>query len=587
MRFFNPQALWLCLLAVVLPLLWAYFEKKSRLRLLKFASTALLERLVVGTSLRKKKLRLAFGVTSMLLAAAALARPQLGTREEVMQSQGLDMVFLLDVSNSMLAEDIVPNRLKKAKHMLKNFVDRLSGDRVGIVAFAGSAYPAVPLTTDYDFVKQMLEVLDETAVSNQGSNLEKALEVATELLLRGGMNDSTEEEGGANDSGNSSRIIVVLSDGEATDSGESEWLSRAKKLNIRVYAIGIGSMKGAPIPMRDQGGFLRGYKRDATGAMVHSRLETKNLESMASKLGGKFFVASSNEGEIEEIVGELGSMDRAIGENRRVIVYDEAFQYPLALAVVLLLMMVFLPEKNGTKAQVSVMAFLSLLFLQPVAARATNSISEFNHTKKGVEAYNDKDYSSAIQHFGKAQALHPDSPQQHLNLGDALLKSGSVEAAIPEFEQVLKSKDTNEAARGAYNLGKAFEAKKDYEGALRSYQKGLERLREDQENADPEIERRLKRALEVAQQQKQQQSQDQDRSKGDQGEGNPKDDEKEKQQKNYQIPKQKPKFQAEKLSEQDAKRILQQLREEEKKSQQRVLRNKTGRPKDDKNHKDW
>jgi tetratricopeptide (TPR) repeat protein len=222
---------------------------------------------------------------------------------------------------------------------------------------------------------------------------------------------------------------------------------------------------------------------------------------------------------------------------------------------------------------------------------AANSITEYNQAKQGVEAYQDKDFAAAAQHFGKAQASNPDANVHHMNLGDALLKSGAPEAAIPEFQAVTKSPVADEAAKGAYNLGKAYETQKNLEQAIRSYQLGLDKLR-DSPDANLQTELKLKRALEIAQQQKQQQQKqggegkaggenDKDQKNKDQDQGD-KD-----QPKQYNIGRQKPQFKAEKLAEPDAKRILQQMQEQEKKSQQHVMRNKTGKPKNDKNLKDW
>ncbi|MBI3542254.1 MAG: tetratricopeptide repeat protein [Deltaproteobacteria bacterium] len=312
-------------------------------------------------------------------------------------------------------------------------------------------------------------------------------------------------------------------------------------------------------------------------------------------------------------------MDRTQGAGRRVIVYDEIFQYPLGLAVVFMLVLLALrdtpkaaaaeesepaeaepgrPAAKGAKLPEATLGlalvFLGWAALQPSEARAAaRTLGEYSDTKKGVESYEDKDYAAAVQHFGKAQASNPESGKHHMNLGDALLKAGSVEGAVQEFTAASKDKDPIEGARGAFNLGKTFEEAKDFEKALRAYQQGLDRLAEDPKS-DSEVEARIKRALEQAIQKKQQQQQQQQQQQGQGGgQGGGKDDKKEQQDKKekenqkYEISKKKPQFKDEKLSEGDAKRLLKQLQEQEKKSQQRVMRAKTGKPKDDKITKDW
>ena len=592
MRWLAPQVLWILPTLILLPLLWRSFEKNAQKKLGRFASSNVLPVILKNVDMKRRRTRFVLGFLALVFALVALARPQMGAREEVLSSEGLDMAILVDVSNSMLAEDVVPSRLKKAKHLIKNFVDRLSGDRVGLVAFAGSAYPAVPLTTDYEFLRQTLEVIDESAIANQGSNLARALEVGTQLLVRGGANEENEPNVEQSDD-SASRVIIVISDGEATEGEESTLVARLKQLGIKVFTLGVGSTKGAPIPLRDQAGYLRGYKKDPSGTMVHTKLETRNLESIAEKTGGSYYNASANEGEVEEIISRLSSFERKEGAGRRVVVYEELYQYPLALAVFFFMFMLLLKEAKARRAgTIKNIAAVLALFVFSSHAKATTSITEYDETRKGLEAYEQKDYAGAVQSFGKAQAASPESPTHRMNLGDAFLMSGSPDAAIPEFEQVTKSKDGNEAARGAYNMGKAFEAQKNFEKALQSYQLGLNRLNDVGEKADPEVELRIKRALEQAEQQKQQQKQQQGKGDGnqpkdqqDQNDDGKKDKEQQSQVKSP--PKQKPKFQQEKLSESDAKRIMQQLQEQEKKTQQRVMRNKSGKPERDKNDKDW
>ncbi len=588
MRFFYPQAFWLFLGILILLFLGLLLEKHAHKKLRKFATQTLLSTLLKGDPRGRRKLKLILACLALSFAVFALARPQLGTKEEIQPSEGLDIVFLLDVSNSMLAEDVAPNRLKKAKHIIKNFLERLSGDRAGIVAFAGSAYPAVPLTTDYEFIKQTLEILDEKAITNQGTMFAKAVQVGMELLEKGGLSETPADSHIGLQQESSSRVMIILGDGESHEGEEKKHHDKLKELGIRIYSIGLGSTKGGPIPMRDENSTLHGYKKDSSGNLIHTKLEKTDLETLASKTGGKFFYASSNEGEVEEIISSLKSLDRTEGAGKRVIVYEEFFQYPLIFGIALFLIMLGLREAK------TVVLFVGILFI-PFSAQATNSVQEYQATKKGVKAYENKDYSEAIQNFGKAQALNPDATNQHLNLGDALLKGGLPEGAVSEFEHVTKSKDINESAKGSYNLGKAYAAKQDQsssgasnmsspeasnmEMALRSLQAGLDRLKQDPQKADTEIYSRIKRALEATQQQKNQPSQQQK-------EGKNQDQDKQNQEpKQYRNPK--PKFKAEKISEDDAKRILKQLQEQEQKTQKRVLREKTNKPKDEKNLKDW
>ncbi len=580
MRFQSPQALWLLFPLFLSPFFWKWLDVRARRAFQKFLSFEMAPSLLKGFSPGRRRARFGLLFLAALFGVLALARPQMGTREETMKSQGLDVVFMLDVSNSMLTEDALPSRLVKAKHMIRGFLDRLSGDRVGIVAFAGSAYPAAPLTTDYDFVRQTLEILSERSIANQGTDPSKALKVGVELLERGGVN---EDETPGEPAPAGGRVIVALSDGEDQVGKEAEYARELKKRGIVVYTIGIGSLKGGPIPVRDEGGSLRGYKRDRPGGMVLSRLESRSLEAIAAASGGKFYPASSNEGEVDEIIGTVSGMERAGGTERKLVVYDELFQYPLTAAILFFLIQLFMSEASAVAT--AAVLFLELLALTN-PRRADASIREYRDSKEGVHAYRENDYPEAVRRFGNAQADNPDLPVHHMNLGDALLKAGSPEGAAREFEQAFKSRDANEAARGAFNLGKAFEAAENHEQAIRSYQQGLNRLldgTEKGEKADPEVVERLKRALQKAQSQKQQKKEGKDKKDGGQDQ---KDKEKKKEEpKQYSTPK--PKFKPEKLTESDAKRILKQLQEQESKTQVRVMRAKTGKAQDAKTEKDW
>lgn len=615
MRLMSPAILWLLIPWLALMFTWLGVERRARAHMARFASPALLRILIRGANASRRRNRFICLWLAIFFGIMALSRPQIGNREETIPSEGLDLVFLLDVSNSMLTEDVVPSRLKKAKHIIRNFVERLSGDRVGIVAFAGSAYPAVPLTTDYEFLGQTLEILDENSVANQGTDLAKGLQVSLDLLARGSMFDGDDDAKAAQDRG--SRVIVIVSDGEALEGNEMKLVPRVKELGTRVYSIAVGSLKGGAVPVRDEQGYLRGYKKDVLGNMIHTKLESANLEAIASKTGGKFYIASANEGEVEEILNGLSSLERAQGGGRKVVVFDEVYQYPLFVAVALLLFMLFLREgveKSASRVEsvqnkgaaaslaVFVIFFCGYLALASQSAfAAAKSLEEYRDTKKGLRSYADQDFAGAVREFTEAQAQNPDSPTHHRNLGDALLKAGSPEAAIREFEQATKAPtvDPLERAKNAYNLGRAYDMQGQHERALQSFQDGLATLLKNPGKSDVEVELRLKRALEVSQQRKQQQDQKQDQ-KQNQGEKDQKKDQsqeqgdKQKQAQDQQQKKdgptrqgQKRQFKGEKLTEEDAKRLLQQMTEQEKKSQQRVMRNKTNRPKGEKNQKDW
>ncbi len=584
MRFYAPQMLMLILGWALIPFVVTFATRISLKQIESAFSKQMIKKLTIGFSKTKQRLRFILIWFATLFFIIALARPQLGVHDEAVPSRGLDIVFMLDVSNSMLTEDIVPSRLKKAKHIIRNFVEKFSGDRAGIVAFAGSSYPAIPLTSDYDFIKQNLEVIDEKIIKNQGTDFKKALETGIALLDRGGLSDvETDKETQSH-----SRVMIILSDGEDNEGEEKGVYPLLKRKGVVVYSIGIGSTKGGPIPFRDQNGQMLGYKKDRSGNMVLSKLETKALESAASKTDGKYYNASTNEGEVDEILSLVSGLDRVDGVGRRVMVYEEMFQIPLLIGIVLYLIALFLSLfKTAGKNTANILFVLAALAIQPTVVKASD-YQEYKESKEGMQSYRDGDYADAIRRFGNAQAENPNELKHHMNLGDAYFKSESFDSAAREFLQVLNSKTGNEAAKGAYNLGRSFEGAKNLDAALQAYQTGLDRLKSEPE-PDREVEAKIKRALEQVQQQKQQQKQNQDQDKDkenkDQNDQNKDQDKKDQKEKKYKNPK--PKFKAEKIDEEQAKRILKQLGEQEKKTQKKVMQNKNEKVKDDPIEKDW
>jgi Ca-activated chloride channel family protein len=332
MRFANPGWLWFLL---VLPLFAWWFRSLHQRRLKDlsgFVDPALWPGVVPEFDPLARLRRQQVWLVAVFFLVLALARPQWGRIEETVRASGLDVVLALDVSQSMDVEDIAPSRIKKARHMMQGLIDRLQGDRLALVAFAGSAYLACPLTTDAGYVAETLSVLSPRLIQNQGSDLGIALDTAARALDRGG-----EESKLPRGSESASKAVVVFSDGEDHQPGALEQARLLKERGIRLYVIGLGSEKGGPIPLRDEGGRLLGFKKDAAGAQVVSSFRPRHLSAVAQEGGGKYFPATPSESEVEEIVSDLGRMTRGDYAERRVVSYQERYQLPLLLAVFFIL----------------------------------------------------------------------------------------------------------------------------------------------------------------------------------------------------------------------------------------------------------
>lgn len=249
------------------------------------------------------------GITLLGIAAG---QPQCGTHTVLAKRYGMDVVIALDASNSMLARDVKPSRIERAKLELGGLIDRMGGDRVGIVAFAGTAFIQCPLTNDQAAAKLFLRAIDPEAIPQQGTALAEALDVSGRLL-----------EGG--DRGASGRAIVLITDGEDHEGAAIEKAKALAKEGVRIFTIGIGSVSGEPIPLVDKKGKVVGYKKDHQGNTVMTRLNEQILMEIADAANGRYVHSSSGDLGIGEIHAELERMDKAEFETRHTVQYDERF----------------------------------------------------------------------------------------------------------------------------------------------------------------------------------------------------------------------------------------------------------------------
>ena len=327
MRFASPELLWL-LLAVPLLAAGAVWSNARRRRLLAaFAGGAgWVSRFELEVSPHRraaKALLLLFALTCFVVAGA---RPQWGTRLEPVTRSGADVVLLLDHSLSMAADDLPPSRLEHARNAIVSLLGQLAGDRVALVTFSGKPTLLCPLTIDHAAVRLFLDTVHEETMQVPGTALAEALKLAASTF--------GEERPSA---GERSRAVVLFSDGEDHEGGLDEVIPALEEAGIAVYALGCGSTRGAPIPLRDAARMQTGYKKDAQGRIVTTRLDEGLLERLALGTGGRYYRATPSEAEMNEIARALSGMDqREFGSLLRTR-YEERFQIPLALGTLALL----------------------------------------------------------------------------------------------------------------------------------------------------------------------------------------------------------------------------------------------------------
>ncbi len=300
-------------LLLLIPILWMAFfymriwqNKKQK----KYIDKKLSIKIIKEKSRFKTFVRLIFLSLSLLFLITGLTNPKMGTKLEKVKRKGVDIVFAVDVSKSMDAEDVPPSRLEKAKRLVSEIIDHLVSDRVGIIAYAGEAYPLLPITTDYAAAKIFLQNMNTDLVSSQGTAIDDAIDLATTYF----------------DEEDTNKILVILSDGEDHSQKAVEAAKRAAQQGVTIFSIGIGTKKGAVIPIKVNGQ-LYGYKKDKNGKTVITRLNDKILKEIAQVTGGKYIDGKNTKDVVNYITDALKKMDKKEFETTKFSDYKDQFQW--------------------------------------------------------------------------------------------------------------------------------------------------------------------------------------------------------------------------------------------------------------------
>lgn len=303
----------------VLPVAWLLFRRGRRLRqrlLETFGESRLVRHLVRGVDERKRRRKERIFLAALGLVLFSLAHPQYGEKQTPVRREGIDIVFALDTSLSMLARDMAPNRLERARREIEGLLSRLDGDRVGIVSFAGTAVPTSPLTIDYGAVRMFLRGVDAWTVPTAGTAIASAIRKGTDMLVKGG---------------SGSRALVILTDGEDHEGDVAEAADEAAKEGIRIYTIGLGTAEGELIPVS-----AREYKKDSRGEFVVSHRDDSQLREIASRTGGRHMVLADEPDALDRVLDDLSGMTRREYTSRLAVIREERFAWFLLPAAVLL-----------------------------------------------------------------------------------------------------------------------------------------------------------------------------------------------------------------------------------------------------------
>ena len=325
-RFAHIELLYLLALIPVLAIIFALMMRRRRLLMERFGNLELLKELIPSYSRTRLRLKLWIWLAAYACLVIAAARPQLGSKLREEKAKGVEMMLVVDVSNSMLAEDFEPNRLERTKYAINKLFEGLQQERVGMVIFAGEPKVQLPITSDYRMAQAFTKRISTSLIAEQGTDIGKALELASLSF--------------SSQSGQS-RVIVLITDGENHDQSVEQVVARAKQDGIRIYCIGIGTPEGAPIEIGDE------FIKDENGEMVVSKLGEQMLQEIASSTEGAYVRASKQSIGLEEIVKSINQMEKSELTTVRYEEYNEQYQYFIAVALALLLLdLVIMPRRN-------------------------------------------------------------------------------------------------------------------------------------------------------------------------------------------------------------------------------------------------
>ena len=549
-RFEDPIYLWLLVLIPVLALIRFISYRNQRKRLRKFGDPSLLKELMPDVSRFRPSVKFWVLLGALALLIVMLARPQLGTKISHEKRVGIETIIALDISNSMLAEDIIPSRLDRSKMMVENLVDHFTNDKIGLIVFAGDAFVQLPITSDYVSAKMFLSSINPSMMATQGTDIARAIEMATHSF--------TQEEG-------IGKAIIVITDGEDHEGGALEAAEAAKEEGMRVYVLGVGSTNGAPIPISGTGD----YMKDRSGNTVMSALNEDMCKQVAQAGGGAYIHVENNSAAQQQLDHELDKLAKKETSTTVYSEFDEQFQAVGILVLLLLIIEIcILDRRNPLLKRVSLFgkrkAVAVVLMMLAMSATAQ---TDRQYVRQGNKLFRNGDYPNAEVSYRKAIEKNPKNPQAVFNLGNALMAQKKDSAAVAQFESASKL-ETNplRKAKAFHNMGVVCQSHKMYGEAIEAYKNALRLNPADNET-------RYNLVLCKHQQQKQQQNQQQNQQGGndDKKQDNKKDQQqKQDQQKDQQDEKKQQEPPKPQMSKENAEQLLNAAIQNEKQTQDKL-----------------
>ena len=568
-RFANIELLWLLLLIPAMTVAHILVSRKKRRAAREFGEKALVDSLMPNAATSRVHIKFSILMLALACLIIAAARPQYGQSERVEKRQGIEVMIALDISNSMLAEDVAPSRLDRAKQMLSKLIDNMSDDKVGLVVFAGEAYTQLPITADYVSAKMFLQHITPSLIQTQGTAIGAAI--------------NTSIRGFGGEEGKASRAIILITDGENHEKGATEAAQKAAELGIHVHVIGIGKPEGSPIPIAGTGEF----RKDRQGNVVITHLNEDMCREIA-QAGKGFYVRCDNTNTAyRALEQELDKLAKQEIETTTFTDYNEQYQSFAILALLLLVVEFFIfPRKNKVLSRWNIFRTPAAVAVLLILSAPAFAQKESPDIRKGNRQYVDSNYVDAELHYKRALEKNDQSVPANYNIGCAYFKDGKYQEAAEAFEQTSKlidpEKDHEKAADNYHNLGNSYFAQGQFDKAIEAYKQSL-RIRPK----DHETRYNLVKAMQMKQQQEQQQQNQQNQQQQQEQQQEQQQDQQqeqqqqeqqqqEQQQQEQQQEQQQQEQQQQQAEEQDsmdketAEQILQALEQDEQETQEKA-----------------
>ncbi len=456
----HPEWLWLVwALPIGLMSLEVHAWRARRRLLARFGERHLVDQLAASRHPTARRWKAGCAMAAASAIAVALTRPQFGAKPMQTSRQGVEVLVALDVSHSMLAEDFKPTRLRAAKREIGALVDRLQGDRIGLVVFAGEAFVQCPLTLDYQAAKMLLDSVDLSSMPVPGTAIASAIRRAIQAFPQ---------------RVRTSKVLVLVTDGEDHVGDPVAAAREAREAGVILHAIGLGTPEGEPIPLRDERGRLQGHLKGSDGAVVLSRLDESMLLRITAETGGRYYRATAGQLELDRVYALIDTMEKGRVADRVSTAYEERYQIPLALALILLVIDWLVPERRrrqGHRAALA-LAIAAMLCLQGGLSAQAASVAD--SIKAGNRDYARGRYQEALEAYQAGERQWPDSAELQYNAGSALYQQRRHAEALTQFQRAGETNDPTLQERIAYNLGNTYFRLGKLPEALRAYRQVLD-----------------------------------------------------------------------------------------------------------------